>query len=266
MTTRASRANLTPKANASAKTSPKGAKPTPQTPSKAPSKAPAKASKPTAPSATKAPTASQPAKVTAASVSAKLDAAKPSGPLGLTPADIRTAQTDPRNQRPAIPPQVPASGPYSLDATQAAAAQQIAAAHTATLIAVKRMSTAERHYAKRRVEDIMDAKHAAFKREKEAGDAYEDRRRIFAAEVAAGRFTVDKNAVSRATYDTDLRDVVILTNYPDGLGAHVRTQQDAIAARQATMKAAGARLLDEIMLGSPADAIERIQHFENTKF
>ena len=87
MTTRASRANLTPKANASAKTSPKGAKPTPQTPSKAPSKAPAKASKPVAPSATKAHhAANQPGKVTAASVSAKLDAAKPSGPLGLTPA------------------------------------------------------------------------------------------------------------------------------------------------------------------------------------
>lgn len=258
MTTRANRANLSPKGttHAPAKPAPKGAKPAQQ----APSKAPAKASKPTAPSATKAPTANQPAKVTAASVSAKLDATKPSGPLGLTPADIRTAQTDPRNQRPAKGLTIPS------EADVQAAARAAAQNAPTPLIAVKRMSAEERRYAKRRVEDIMDAKHAAFKREKEAGDAYEDRRRIFAAEVAAGCFTVDKAAVSRATYDTDLRDVVVLTNYPDGLGAHVRTQQDAIAARQATMKAAGARLLDEIMLGSPADAIERIQHFENTKF
>jgi hypothetical protein len=260
MTMRASRANLSPKGtqHAPAKPAPKGAKPAQKTPSKVP----AKASKPVAPSATKAPTASQPAKVTAASVSAKLDATKPSGPLGLTPADIRTAQTDPRNAQ--IKRSMGLTIPSEAD-MQAAARAAAQNAHT-PLIAVKRMSAEERRYAKRRVEDIMDAKHAAFKREKEAGDAYEDRRRIFAAEVAAGRFTVDKAAVSRATYDTDLRDVVVLTNYPDGLGAHVRTQQDAIAARQATMKAAGARLLDEIMLGSPADAIERIQHFENTKF
>ena len=108
-------------------------------------------------------------KVTAASVSAKLDAAKPSGPLGLTPGDIRAAQTDPRNQRDAIPSRaprsdglripseadvqaqqelraamtgVPATGPYSLDAAQMAAAAQVAAAHAATLTVVKRMSAA----------------------------------------------------------------------------------------------------------------------------
>jgi hypothetical protein len=32
------------------------------------------------------------------------------------------------------------------------------------------------------------------------------------------------------------------------------------------MKLEGARLLDEIMLGSPADAIVQIQRFESTKF
>ena len=211
------------------------------------------------------------AKVTAASVSAKLDTAKPSGPLGLTPGDIRAAQTDPRNQRDAIPPRAPRSAglriPNEADAPtqeelRAALARE---AHT-PLIAVKRMSAEERRYAKRRIEDIMDAKHAAFKREKEAGDAYEDRRRIFAAEVAAGRFTVNMDAVVRSTYDTGLRDVVVLAKYPNGLGAHVQTQHDAIVARQASMKREGARLLDEIMLGSPADAIARIQIFESTKF
>lgn len=265
MTTRANKANLSPKGttHVPAKPAPKGAKPAPQ----APSKAPAKASKPTAPSATKAHhAANQSAKVTAESVSAKLDAAKPSGPLGLTPADIRTAQTDLRNQHPTIPPQVPASGPYSLDATQAAAVQQIAAAHTATLIAVKRMSTAERHYAKRRMEDVISRKKAMFKQERDASDKYQERRRIFAEEIAAGRFKISPASLSKATYDTDLRDVVMLNNYPGGLEAYTRSQYAAIDARQATMEREGFRLLDEIMLGSPADAIERIQHFENTKF
>ena len=264
MTTRANRANLSPKGatTAPAKPAPKGVKPAPQ----APSKAPAKASKPAAPSATKAPAANQPGKVTAASVSAKLGAAKPSGPLGLTPADIRTAQTDPRNQRPAIPPQVPASGPYSLDATQAAAAQQIAAAHTATLIAVKRMSTAERHYAKRRMEDVISRKKVMFKQERDASNKYQERRRIFAEEIAAGRFKINPTSLSKATYDTDLRDVVMLNNYPGGLEAYTQSQCAAVDARQATMEREGSRLIDEIMLGSPADAIEQIQHFENTKF
>ena len=261
MTTRANKANLTPKAHAKPLT--KGTKPAPQ----APSKTPVKASKPAAPSATKAHhAANQPGKVTAASVSAKMDAAKPSGPLGLTPADICTAQTDPRNQRPAIPPQVPASGPYSLDATQAAAAQQIVAAHTATLIAVKRMSTAERHYAKRRMEDVISRKKVMFKQERDASDKYQERRRIFAEEIAAGRFKINPASLNKATYDTDLRDVVMLNNYPGGLEAYTRSQCTAIDARQATMEREGSRLIDEIMLGSPADAIERIQHFENTKF
>ena len=264
MTTRANRANLSPKGatTAPAKPAPKGVKPAPQ----APSKAPAKASKPAAPSATKAPAANQPGKVTAASVSAKLGAAKPSGPLGLTPADIRTAQTDPRNQRPAIPPQVPASGPYSLDATQAAAAQQIAAAHTATLIAVKRMSTAERHYAKRRMEDVIHAKNVAFKRERDELNRWGTINRIYNAEIAAGRFTIDMMRVAKSDANTQLGDVVCLTSYPQGLGKHVQSLYDALDARQERMKLEGARLLDEIMLGSPADAIERIQHFENTKF
>ena len=61
-------------------------------------------------------------------------------------------------------------------------------------------------------------------------------------------------------------DVVKLDDYPQGLGKHVQSLYDALDARQERMKLEGARLLDEIMLGSPADAIERIQHFENTKF
>ena len=261
MTTRASRANLTPKANASAKTSPKGAKPTPQTPSKAPSKAPAKASKPTAPSATKAPTASQPAKVTAASVSAKLDAAKPSGPLGLTPADIRTAQTDPRNQRPTKGLTIPSEA--DMQAAARAAAQNT---HT-PLIAVKRMSTAEeRRYAKSRVEDIVSANNVAFKRERDALSRWGLQNHLYATEVAAGRYTVDLKKIAKSDGNTQLSDVVILTNYPQGLGKYIQSRYDDLDARQEQMKQMGARLLDEIMLGSPADAIERIQHFENTKF
>ena len=265
MTTRANKANLSPKGttHAPAKPAPKGAKSAPQ----APSKAPAKASKPVAPSATKAHhTANQPGKVTAASVSAKLDAAKPSGPLGLTPADIRTAQTDPRNQRPAIPPQVPTSGPYSLDATQAAAAKQIAAAHTATLIAVKRMSAEERRYAKNRIESVIHAKNVVFKREREDLNRWGTINRLYTAEIAAGRFTIDMTRVAKSDANTQLGDVVCLTSYPQGLGKHVQSLYDALDARQEAMKLEGARMLDEIMLGSPADAIERIQHFENTKF
>lgn len=259
MTTRANKANLSPKgaATAPAKPAPKSAKPAPQ----APSKTPAKASKPAAPSATKAHhAANQPAKVTAASVSAKLDAAKPSGPLGLTPAGIRTAQTDPRNQRPTKGLTIPSEA--DVQAAVRAAAQN---AHT-PLIAVKRMSTAERRYAKSRIDDVIHAKNVAFKREREELNRWGMVRDLFTKALASGRFSVDMNKVARANTDTNVIDVVKLDDYPQGLGKHVQSLYDALDARQATMKAAGARLLDEIMLGSPADAVERIQHFENTKF
>ena len=255
MTTRANRANLSPKGttHAPAKPAPKGAKPAPQ----APSKAPAKASKPAAPSATKAHhAANQSAKVTAASVSAKLDAAKPSGPLGLTPADIRTAQTDPRNQRPTKGLTIPS------EADMQAAAQN---AHT-PLIAVKRMSAEERRYAKSRVEDIVSANNVAFKRERDALSRWGLQNHLYATEVAAGRYTVDLKKIAKSDGNTQLSDVVILTNYPQGLGKYIQSRYDDLDARQEQMKQMGARLLDEIMLGSPADAIERIQHFENTKF
>lgn len=251
MTTRANRANLSPKGTTHAP-----AKPAQQ----APSKAPAKASKPTAPSATKAPTANQPAKVTAASVSAKLDATKPSGPLGLTPADIRTAQTDPRNQRPTKGLTIPSEA--DVQAAARAAAQN---AHT-PLIAVKRMSAEERRYAKSRVEDIVSANNVAFRRERDALNRWGMVRDLFTKALASGRFSVDVNKLARANTETNVIDVVKLDDYPQGLGEHVQSLYDALDARQERMKLEGARLLDEIMLGSPADAIERIQHFENTKF
>lgn len=247
---RANRANLSPKAHAKPLT--KGAKPTLQTPSKAP----AKASKPIAPSATKAPAANQPGKVTAASVSTKLDAAKPSGPLGLTPADIRTAQTDPRNQRPTKGLTIPS------EADMQAAAQN---AHT-PLIAVKRMSAEERRYAKNRVESVIHAKTIVFKREREELNRWGMVRDLFTKALASGRFSVDVKKLARANTDTNVIDVVKLDDYPQGLGKHVQSLYDALDARQEAMKLEGARMLDEIMLGSPADAIERIQHFENTKF
>lgn len=329
MTTRANRANLQPKGttHAPAKAAPKA----PSKPASKPVKPTSKQlTKPTPPSATKAhqtaatrtpnataqatgkaagaglkeaidrrgaaavlgsPAPTAPSPVTAASVTAKLEAAQPSGPLGLTPGDIREARRDPRN---AIPPQaprkaqrglhipseadvqaqqelraamtsVPATGPYSLDAAQMAAAQ-VAAAHTATLIAVKRMSTTERHYAKRRMEDVISRKKLALKQERDASDKYQERRRIFAEEIAKGHFTINQAALVKATYDTDLRDVVMLHNYPAGLEAYTRSQYAAIDARQATMEREGARIIDEIMLGSPADAIVQIQRFESTKF
>ena len=272
MTTRANKANLTPKAHAKPLT--KGTKPAPQ----APSKTPVKASKPAAPSATKAHhAANQPGKVTAASVSAKMDAAKPSGPLGLTPADIRTAQTDPRNQRTLTPEQKaltqmrePAKGltiPSEADVqAQKVMRAALAGGATAPLIAVKRMSTAERRYAKSRIDDVIHAKNCAFKRERDGLNRWGMVRELFAKALASGRFSVDVKKLARANTDTNVIDVVKLDDYPQGLGKHVQSLYDALDARQAAMKAAGARLLDEIMLGSPADAIEQIQHFENTKF
>ncbi len=259
MTTRANRANLSPKGttHAPTKPAPKGAKSAPQ----APSKAPAKTSKPIAPSATKAHhAANQPGKVTAASVSAKLDAAKPSGPLGLTPADIRTAQTDPRNQRPTKGLTIPSEA--DMQAAARAAAQNT---HT-PLIAVKRMSTIERRYAKSRIDDVIHAKNVTFKREREKLNRWDMVRDLFTKALASGRFSVDMNKVARASTDTNVIDVVKLDDYPQGLGKHVQSRYDALDARQEAMKLEGARLLDEIMLGSPADAIEQIQHFENTKF
>ncbi len=262
MTTRANRANLSPKGttHAPAKPAPKSAKPAPQ----APSKSPAKASKPAAPSATKAHhAANQPAKVTAASVSAKLDATKPSGPLGLTPADIRAAQTDPRNQRPAKGLTIPSEADVQAQKVMRAA---LAGDAAAPLIAVKRMSTAERRYAKSRIDDVIHAKNCAFKREREELNRWGTINRIYSAEIAAGRFTIDMTRVAKSDANTQLGDVVCFTNYPQGLGKHVQSLYDALDARQERMQLEGASLLDEIMLGSPADAIEQIQHFENTKF
>ena len=161
---------------------------------------------------------------------------------------------------------VPATGPYSLDAAQMAAAAQVAAAHTATLTVVKRMSAEERRYAKRRMEDVISRKKVAFKQERDASDKYQERRRIFAEEIAKGHFTINQAALVKATYDTDLRDVVMLHSYPAGLEAYTRSQYAAFDARQATMEREGARIIDEIMLGSPADAIVQIQRFESTKF
>ena len=130
MTTRANRANLQPKGttHAPAKAAPKA----PSKPASKPAKPASKQlTKPTPPSATRAhqtaatrtpsataqaagnaagaglkeaidrrgaaavlgsPAPAAPSPVTAASVTAKLEAAQPSGPLGLTPGDIREAQ------------------------------------------------------------------------------------------------------------------------------------------------------------------------------
>ena len=326
MTTRANRANLEPKGTtlAPAKAAPKA----PSKPASKPVKPTSKQlTKPTPPSATKAhqtaatrtPSATAQAvgkaagaglkeaidrrgaaavlgspAPTAASVTAKLEAAQPSGPLGLTPGDIREAQRDPRN---AIPPQaqrkaqrglhipseadvqaqqelraalarenqVPATGPYSLDAAQMAAAQ-VAAAHTATLIAVKRMSSADRRYAKGRIEDVIHTKNVAFKREREELNRWGMINQIYTTEIAAGRFIIDMARVAKSDANTQLGDVVCLTNYPQGLGKHIQSLYDALDVRQATMEREGARIIDEIMLGSPADAIVQIQRFESTKF
>jgi len=216
------------------------------------------------------PAPAAPSPVTAASVTAKLEAAQPSGPLGLTPGDIREAQRDPRNQRALTPEQKaltqmrePAKGlTIPSEADVQAAAQNT---HT-PLIAVKRMSTAERRYAKSRIDDVIHAKNVTFKREREKLNRWDMVRDLFTKALASGRFSVDMNKVARANTDTNVIDVVKLDDYPQGLGKHVQSLYDALDARQEAMKLEGARMLDEIMLGSPADAIERIQHFENTKF
>ena len=275
MTTRAKNANLSPKGtNAPAKTAPKA-------PSK-PVKAPAKAAPPSATKAHQTTSTRKPgqaagaglkdaAKVTAASVSAKLDAAKPSGPLGLAPGDICAAQTDPRNQRDAIPPRAPRSAglriPNEADAPtqeelRAALARE---AHT-PLIAVKRMSAADRRYAKNRIEDMIHAKNVAFKRERDELNRWGMVRELFTKALASKRFSVDLQKLARASTETTVIDVVKLDDYPQGLGKHVQGLYDALDARQAAMKLEGARLLDEIMLGSPGDAIVQIQRFESAKF
>ena len=305
MTTRANRANLQPKGttNALAKAAPKA----PSKPASKPVKPTSKQlTKPTPPSATKAhqtaatrtpnataqaagkaagaglkeaidrrgaaavlgsPAPTAPSPVTAASVTAKLEAVQPSGPLGLTPGDIREAQRDPRN---AIPPQAPRKAQRGLhipsEADVPTQEELRAALARESLVPVKRMSTTERHYAKRRMEDVISRKKLALKQERDASDKYQERRRIFAEEIAKGHFTINQAALVKATYDTDLRDVVMLHNYPAGLEAYTRSQYAAIDARQATMEREGARIIDEIMLGSPADAIVQIQRFESTKF
>ena len=282
MTTRAKNANLSPKGtNATAKSAPKA-------PSK-PVKAPAKAAPPGGAKAHQTATTRKPvataaqvrqaagaglkdaAKVTAASVSAKLDTAKPSGPLGLTPGDIRAAQTDPRNQRDAIPPRAPRSAglriPNEADApTQEELRAALARdAHT-PLTVVKRMSAADRRYAKNRIEDMIHAKNVAFKREREDLNRWGMVRELFTKALASKRFSVDMNKLARASTETTVLDVVKLDDYPQGLGKHVQGLYDALDARQAAMKLEGARLLDEIMLGSPGDAIVQIQRFESAKF
>lgn len=282
MTTRAKNANLSPKGiPAPAKTAPKA----PSKPAKAPAKvAPPSATKAHQTTPTRKPSATaaqvgqaagtglkDATKVTAASVSAKLDAAKPSGPLGLTPGDIRAAQTDPRNQRDAIPPRAPrAAGlriPSEADAPtqeemRAALARE---AHT-PLIAVKRMSAADRRYAKSRIEGMIHAKNVALKRERDDLNRWGMIRELFTKALASKRFSVDMNKLARASTETTVLDVVKLDDYPQGLGKHIQGLYDALDARQAAMKLEGARLLDEIMLGSPGDAIVQIQRFESIKF
>jgi hypothetical protein len=151
-------------------------------------------------------------------------------------------------------------------AEKAQAAAQVAAAHTATLIAVKRMSSADRRYAKGRIEDVIHTKNVAFKREREELNRWGMINQIHTTEIAAGRFIIDMARVAKSDANTQLGDVVCLTNYPQGLGKHIQSLYDALDVRQANMKLEGARLLDEIMLGSPADAIVQIQRFESTKF
>jgi hypothetical protein len=209
---------------------------------------------------------------TAASVTAKLEVAQPSGPLGLTPGDIREAQRDPRN---AIPPQAPRKAQRGLHIPSEADAptqEELRAALAREnqvqppLIAVKRMSSADRRYAKGRIEDVIHTKNVAFKREREELNRWGTINRLYTAEITAGRFIIDMARVAKSDANTQLGDVVCLTNYPQGLGKHVQSLYDALDARQDAMKLEGARLLDEIMLGSPADAIVQIQRFESTKF
>ena len=310
MTTRANKANLQPKGttHAPAKTAPKA----PSKPASKPVKPTSKQlTKPTPPSSTKAhqtaatrtpnataqatgkaagaglkeaidrrgaaavlgspaPTAANP--VTVASVTAKLEAAQPSGPLGLTPGDIREAQRDPRN---AIPPQAPRKAQRGLHIPSEAdvpTQEELRAALAREnqvqppLIAVKRMSSADRRYAKGRIEDVIHAKNVAFKREREELNRWGMINQIYTTEIAAGRFIIDMARVAKSDANTQLGDVVCLTNYPQGLGKHIQSLYDALDVRQANMKLEGARLLDEIMLGSPADAIVQIQRFESTKF
>ena len=292
MTTRANRANLQPKGttHAPAKAAPKA----PSKPASKPVKPTSKQlTKPTPPSATKAhqtaatrtpsATAAQTgqaagaglkdaAKVTAASVTAKLAATQPSGPLGLTPGDIREAQRDPRN---AIPPQAPRKAQRGLHIPSEAdvpTQEELRAALAREnqvqppLIAVKRMSSADRRYAKGRIEDVIHTKNVAFKREREELNRWGTLNRLYTAEITAGRFIINMARVAKSDANTQLGDVVCLTNYPQGLGKHVQSLYDALDARQDAMKLEGARLLDEIMLGSPADAIVQIQRFESTKF
>jgi hypothetical protein len=260
MTMRASRANLSPKGTTHAP-----AKAAPKAPSKPASKAVKPTSKqltkPTPPSSTKAHQAAAtrtPNATAQAPRKAQRGLHIPSEADAPTQEELRAAL--------ARENQVPATGPYALDAAQMAAAAQVAAAHTATLIAVKRMSSADRRYAKGRIEDMIHAKNIEFKREREELNRWGMVRELFTKALASGRFSVDMAKVVRASTDTNVIDVVTLDDYPQGLGKHVQSLHDALDVRQANMKLEGARLLDEIMLGSPADAIVQIQRFESTKF
>lgn len=303
MTTRANRANLQPKGTPHAPaskapskpvkpTSKQFTKPTPPSATKAHQTAATRTPNATAQAAGKAagaglkeaidrrgaaavlgsPAPAAPSPVTATSVTAKLEAAQPSGPLGLTPGDIREARRDPRN---AIPPQAPRKAQRGLHIPNEAdvpTQEELRAALAREnqvqppLIAVKRMSSADRRYAKGRIEDVIHTKNVAFKREREELNRWGTLNRLYTAEITAGRFIIDMARVAKSDANTQLGDVVCLTNYPQGLGKHVQSLYDALDARQDAMKLEGARLLDEIMLGSPADAIVQIQRFESTKF
>jgi hypothetical protein len=237
MTMRASRANLSPKGTTHAP-----AKAAPKAPSKPASKAVKPTSKqltkPTPPSSTKAHQAA------------------------ATRTPNATAQAPRKAQRGLhIPSEADAPTQEELRAALARENQV-----QPPLIAVKRMSSADRRYAKGRIEDMIHAKNIEFKREREELNRWGMVRELFTKALASGRFSVDMAKVVRASTDTNVIDVVTLDDYPQGLGKHVQSLHDALDVRQANMKLEGARLLDEIMLGSPADAIVQIQRFESTKF
>ena len=134
------------------------------------------------------------------------------------------------------------------------------------LTVVRRMSAEQRRYAKSRIENIIEAKLLKFKREREDPQRWGAAGKLYREAIRHERFEIDHKAVQTSKFDTPVHKVLSFEDYPNGIEEYLQQQVDGIIARQQRMQQAGRRLLDEIILGGPEDAMRAIQEFEDTQF
>lgn len=143
----------------------------------------------------------------------------------------------------------------------------------ATTTVEKPLTQQQIRYARQRVEGLESAKVKAIYAERDADTTYCARYSrggdLLTAEIRAGRFTVDKDALRGAACNTDLHEVLKFTKFPKGLEDAKRAASavaDKYEARVQAVRAEATRLVDALVLGDAASAVAALQAFAEKVF